>query len=498
MCISLLRQRKLLIREGCRPTASTQHIRRQEQRMMRKVPRKPIWTSHDGIPERTPDGTKTLDQQVSLPREILVVGLIALAHFTTQVGLGQALAILHVIGDDFGITDPGTPAWLIAGYSLTSFAAGFAVYSNHVLFIFARVFQEIGPAICLPNGLALLGGLYGLRKRKKMAFAVFGECAPGDSIAGAVSASLFAFAWWPWTFWSFGIALMGIAGAAQWEIPDPQDHKPGLNGHKVWSWAAIWELDLLGASTGILGLLLINFAWNNAPIVGWGNAQCTSTLIAGVLLMPVFFCIETRVARNPLLPIEVFSLSNAFVLGCMAFGWANFGTSSLLASAYLSPVAVAGAVAAVVTGALLHRTRPAVVMIIAISALTGSILIATLPVRQIYWAQIFVATFITPFGLDMSFPAATVVVSDSVEKSKQGVAAGLANTIGVEVHVNNGGRTEADILLRYRSGLYMGIGLAGLGVALAILFLVKTLYEERKSARRDPHIEREADLSLSS
>ncbi|CAK1366430.1 unnamed protein product [Cercospora beticola] len=501
--------------------------------------------------------TKSLEQQVSLPREILVVGLIALAQFTTQVGLGQTLSILHVIGDDFGITNPGILAWLIAGYSLTvgtfilftgrlgdlfgwkkmlvigylwfavwSVIAGLAVYSNHVLFVFARVIQGIGPAICLPNGLALLGGLYGPGKRKNMAFAVFGACAPGGSIVGAVFGGLFVLAWWPWTFWSFGIALLGIAGVAAWAIPDPQGHKPGLNGHQLFSWAAVWELDLLGAVTGILGLLLINFAWNNAPIVGWSNAQCIVTLIVGVLLMPVFSWIETRVARNPLLPIEVFTASNAFVLGCIALGWANFGiwiiylwqileelrgASPLLASAYLSPVTVAGAVAAVVTGALLHRTRPAVVMMIAMSAfLIGSVLIATLPVRQIYWAQIFVTTLITPFGMDMSFPAATLVVSDSVQKSKQGVAASLVNTIvnysislglgfagTVEVHVNNGGKTEADVLHGYRSGLYMGIGLAGLGIALAILFLVKTLYDERKSARRDPGHQRKSTSTTS-
>jgi len=40
-------------------------------------------------------------------------------------------------------------------FSLWSIIAGLAVYSNHVLFIFARVFQGIGPAIVLPNGLAV-------------------------------------------------------------------------------------------------------------------------------------------------------------------------------------------------------------------------------------------------------------------------------------------------------------------------------------------------------
>nr|POE46227.1 putative mfs-type transporter [Quercus suber] len=61
----------------------------------------------------------SLQQAVSLPREIVVIALICLAQFMTQVALGQVLAILHVIGDDFGITEPGILSWLIAGYSLT-------------------------------------------------------------------------------------------------------------------------------------------------------------------------------------------------------------------------------------------------------------------------------------------------------------------------------------------------------------------------------------------
>lgn len=193
-------------------------------------------------------------------------------------------------------------------------------------------------------------------------------------------------------------------------------------------------------------------------------------------------------------------------------------------------------------------------MIIALCAfMTGSILIATLPVHQIYWAQIFVTTLVTPFGMDMSFPAATLVVSDSVEKSKQGVAASLVNTIvsgfsvfmiillpskqspsnktspypltkpstttlslshitaaktssiannqfpsqvnysislglgfagTVEVHVNRGGRTPPDLLHGYRCALYLAIGLAGLGILLAIFFLLKTLRDERRRMRR--------------
>ena len=118
----------------------------------------------------------SLEKRISLPQEMLVVGLICIAHITTQVGLGQTLAILSIIGSHFHVTNPGILGWLIAGYSLTvgtfilfsgrlgdtfgwkrllvigycwysvsSVMAGLAWYSNYVLFIFARVFQGLGP-----------------------------------------------------------------------------------------------------------------------------------------------------------------------------------------------------------------------------------------------------------------------------------------------------------------------------------------------------------------
>ncbi len=61
--------------------------------------------------------------------------------------------------------------------------------------------------------------------------------------------------------------------------------------------------------------------------------------------------------------------------------------------------------------------------------LIGECLVATLPPHQVYWAQIFVTTILAPWGMDMSFPSATIVVSNSVDKEHQGVAASLVNTI---------------------------------------------------------------------
>jgi len=73
-------------------------------------------------------------------------------------------------------------------------------------------------------------------------------------------------------------------------------------------------------------------------------------------------------------------------------------SSPLLACAQICPVAVSGVLAAVATGFLLSRLHPAMVMTIALTAFTiGSILLATAPIGQTYWAQIFLATIIMPW-----------------------------------------------------------------------------------------------------
>ena len=141
--------------------------------------------------------------------------MICTAQFVTQAGFGQTLLILNHIGRSFHLTTTGDLSWLVSGYSLTvgtfilvsgrlgdifgykrmlimgyawfsvwSLVAGLAIYSNHILFVFARVLQGIDGAILLPNGVALLGVSYANSSpRKDMVFALFGACAPGAFIS---------------------------------------------------------------------------------------------------------------------------------------------------------------------------------------------------------------------------------------------------------------------------------------------------------------------------
>jgi MFS family permease len=172
-------------------------------------------------------------------------------------------------------------------------------------------------------------------------------------------------------------------------------------------------------------------------------------------------------------------------------------TSPLLTMAQLCPVGISGFLAAITTGHVISRIGPGWVMLISMLAfLTGSILVATMPVDQLYWKQAFVVTLIIPWGMDMSFPAGTLIMSDAVAKKHQGMAASLVNTVvnysisigvgiagTVEVHVSRGGETKQAELEGYRGALYLGVGLSGLGVATSLLFLLSRHVREQRLKR---------------
>lgn len=217
---------------------------------------------------------------------------------------------------------------------------------------------------------------------------------------------------------------------------------------------------------------------------------------------------ETRV-KVPLVPFKAFSPNVAFVLGCVALGWSSFGIwifyfweflevlrgiSPRTAAAQVVPAGVSGLCAAITTGFLLSHLHPGVIMAIALLAFCiGNILAATAPVAQTYWIQTFLSLVVTPWGMDMSFPAGTLILSNSMPKEHQGVAASLVNTIvnysisiglgiagTVEVHVND---DNQDMLRGFRGAWYTGIGLSGLGVILAVAFIVSTYERKSRSSK---------------
>lgn len=479
--------------------------------------------SADGIPLRR----ITTNPQMSLTKEATLATLLCLANILGQAGLGMTLAPLQIIGRSFGVSNPGNLSWFIAAYSLTvgtfilvsgrlgdifghkllfvigafwysfwSLIAGLSVYSrSQIFFDVCRALQGIGPAMLVPNSLAILGRTYAPGRRKDMIFAIYGATAATGFVVGAVFGSLLAqLLWWPWEYWCMAIVCVSMGSLALCIIPSA----PANLSHRN-------SFDYLGATIGVAGLVLINVAWNQAPIVGWNTPYVYILLILGVLCFPFFVLVENRV-QQPLIPRSSLSGKAGFVLGCIALGWSSFGVwiyymfqfieklrkvSALNIAAQSVPAAISGCIAALTTGQLLSRVETSVLMMAAMLAFCiGDVLIATMPVGQTYWLQTFLSLIIKTWGMDISFPSATIILSDLVPKEHQGIAASLVATVvnysisiglgvagTVEVHVNQGGR---DVLQGYRGALYTAVGLSGTGILFALYFAVDQWRVKRK------------------
>ncbi|KAL9619443.1 MAG: hypothetical protein Q9160_005954 [Pyrenula sp. 1 TL-2023] len=470
--------------------------------------------------------------QMALARETAFIFVICSAQIMTQAGLAQLLPSHIIIANYFGIFDPAIQSWFIAAYSLTvgtfilisgrlgdlfgykpmfvigyvwfgifSIVAGASYYSNYILFCFARALQGIGPSILLPNGLALLGATYSPGVKKNLCFALFGACAPLGAWLGMIFAVYFCqWVWWPWTFFVQAIACIAFAALAVIAIVSPPGPSLSHDSPPRTLKAKLSRIDFLGSVTGVTSLVLINVAWNQGPIVGWSTQYVYLLLILGLVILATFFLIETRIAVEPLLPFSSLTSDVSFVLVAVACGWANFGIwvyyfwqflltvrnlSPIRAAVQFLPVAPTGFVAAIATGICMSKLRPAVILLIALLAFTiSAVLIGTAPVQQTYWGQSFFSLLVAAFGMDMSFPAATVIMSNAVKREHQGVAASLVNTVvnycvsiglgvaaTVEVHYDAEG---TELLKGYRAAWYTGIGFSGMGAVVAFVFLVKT------------------------
>lgn len=255
--------------------------------------------------------------------------------------------------------------------------------------------------------------------------------------------------------------------------------------------------DFLGALTGISGLILINFSLNQAPLAGWNTPYVYFLLIIGLMLTCAFVYVELMWAKFPLLPMRGLQPQAVMTLACICAGWASHGIwiyyfflfleklreeSPLRATLHLVPVAPIGIAWALSTNFLIQKFHVSKVMLLAmIFFLVGTVLLACTPPDQTYWLQTFLSVVIMPGGMNLSFPAGTILLSNAMPREHQGKAASLISTVvnysiasglgfagSVERSINTDGTRKLE---GFRGAWYLGIGFSGVGVLISLYFV---------------------------
>ncbi|KAH3668480.1 hypothetical protein OGAPHI_002234 [Ogataea philodendri] len=465
---------------------------------------------------------------ISKPRLLIFVILMAITQIFAQALLAQSLVPSLYIARSFQKqNDPGEISWMTAAYSLTvgtfilisgrlgdllgykkvyvasyislsvwSLLAGISRYSGSIEFFdVCRAFQGLSVSGAVPNALGLMGHYFPQGKLKNMAFGLFGAVAPMGFVFGALLSSIFAeFTFWPWSFYATAIICLAKAAVSLLIIPK--------NIATVQEKLRPRHFDLWGSVTGVIGLVLINFAFNQGPVVGWEKPYVYVLLIIGFIFM-VAFAWTQRVGSHPLLP--KLNLDVIFTLCCIALGWSSFGiwifytfrfaydildVSPLVASVQFLPSIIAGMVAGMATAQIITKVPSSIMLTIALACFVGGLVIMGLrPEGQIYWAQKFPSIVIACFGMDISFPSGIIILSTELPRRHQGLAASLVTTVvnySISIGLGLAGTIEYYKLLHgastytgIRCAFYMGMALAASGFVLALVFVYHQLIRKR-------------------
>ncbi|RCK65895.1 hypothetical protein Cantr_01483 [Candida viswanathii] len=452
--------------------------------------------------------------------EIIVVALVCIAQLLTQAGITMSLSSMNIILQSFHSIDSTKQVWFMGSYALTvgtfilisgklgdifglklifvigwiwitifSIITGISNYVSIEFFIISRALQGIGFALLLPCGMGILGRIYPNGKRKNFAFGCVGANGPIGAFIGAImSAVISQLWWWPWNFWLLSIVSAVLVVVSWIFIPavNPRDTIDLFN-----------KLDPWGCITGVAGLILFNFVWNQGPVQGWDSVYVIVLLIVAVLFIVAFFLVELFVAKYPLIPKSIFNIKIGMILACISCGWGSFGVwqyyywniilnlrhyTPIEAGLTYIPFFVLGVVASLFVSYAISHTKPSYIICFAILCfMVGDLMLAVTPIHQSFFRLTFGQMFILCWGMDMSFPAASIILSDILPDHHQGMAGSLVSTVVnysvslflaisscVEIEIM---KNTHDQLLSYRAGLYFGIGVAGLGVLCSVIFI---------------------------
>ncbi|GAA5942158.1 uncharacterized protein JCM15063_002022 [Sporobolomyces koalae] len=407
------------------------------------------------------------------------------AWMNASYALTAGLFVL--VGGRLGDKYSSKTLFLLGYFLLFAFNLGIGFTSSPISFDILRAFAGIGAAFAVPNSIALLGKQYEPGIQRTIAFSSLGALAPIGFQVHAVFASLVAErVQVRWIFWLEAIfcALCGLIGF----LVIPQDE-----------FDRSIRIDWIGVSLGLAGMILFNFAWNQAPLVLWSTAYVPVLLGVGIALIVLFFLWERRQGDKALLPTMIFTKD---VIGtCIAlwFGWMSFGIflfytvsfirdirgfhQPLVICAQLATLAPLGALAALAVIWLTHRQVPGHWILAASCACfcIGNVLMGVTPRSQTFWAMVFPAEIIIVFGPDLSFASGALIIANSIPRSMLGVGGGLMNLITnysisiglgiagtIEVYTNDRGR---DVLKGYRAAFWFAscISFAGLLLVLAVV-----------------------------
>ena len=317
-------------------------------------------------------------------------------------------------------------------FTLASLACG--ISNSQVLLVAARAVQGLGGAVVSAVSLSLIMNLFTEPAERAKAMGVYGfVCAGGGSIGVLLGGLLTSTLSWHWIFLvnlPIGVAVYALCVAL---LPSARGHAHGE------------KLDVAGAVTVTLSLMLAVYGVVNGNEAGWGSTQTVGLLGAAVVLLAVFIAIETRV-QHPLMPLGLFRLRSVSVANVVGVLWAAamfawFFISALYMQLVLQytpmQIGLAFLPANIIMAVFSLGLSARIVMRFGIRkplaaglwlAAIGLALFARAPVNGSFVVDVLPGMMLVGLGAGMAFNPVLLAAMSEVSPSDSGLASGVVNT----------------------------------------------------------------------
>ena len=246
-------------------------------------------------------------------------------------------------------------------FTLASLWCGLAFQMSQSIWMLvaARVLQGFGAAAVAPQTMAVITRIFP-RESRGSAMSLWGATAGVATLVGPILGGVLVdAAGWEWIFFiNIPVGIVGFWLA--WRLV------PALEVHEH-------SFDWLGVALSGVALLLLVFGIQEGHALDW-SGTVIAMIVAGLVIGAVFVWWQSRIRREPLMPLSLFrdrnfSLANlaiatvGFVFASMGFPlmlWAQLvrGDSPTQAGLLLAPMAVASILLAPLAGRLTDRVHP--------------------------------------------------------------------------------------------------------------------------------------------
>ncbi|HEY3344301.1 MAG TPA: DHA2 family efflux MFS transporter permease subunit [Anaerolineaceae bacterium] len=320
----------------------------------------------------------------------------------------------------------------IAAFTLASLGSGLA--NTQAFLVSMRAVQGIAGAVVNAVALSLLMNLFTEPAERARAMGFFGFVSAGGGSIGVLLGGLLTHLLnWHWIFLvniPIGIAVFLFSRRLL-----PASHRVAAPG----------RLDIAGAVSVTVALMLAVYAIVNGNDAGWTSDQTLGLLFAAAVALGVFVIIESRV-RSPLVPLSLFRLRNLATANVIGILWAAamfawfflsalylqlvLGYNPLLVGlAFLPANLIMAAFSLGLSARIVTRFGiRAPLSFGLLLAAAGLGLFARAPVNGNFLTDVLPSMVLLGIGAGIAFNPVLLAAMNDVQPSESGLASGVVNT----------------------------------------------------------------------